>query len=225
MVRRIFKMFVGCVLMLFAVGVAAQTEKTGKNNPAKQAATDDGLNKTDPKNRKQGLWFFKHEAHLGEPLFYEFGNYKDNRRNGIWTRLDSEQRLEATENYNHGVLNGTAQYYERGKLVVVGNYRGLDQSKPFDSVMVTNPNTLEDTLVIVPTDVGYTKHGLWRYYDAATGQLTREEEYQVDNLLYRREYTHYTHADSLAIKARIEQLPHNQKKTNKAPRGKRSLIE
>lgn len=199
----------------------AQSKKTA-DKPVKkeEARKKDNLNKTDERNRKQGLWFYRHEARLGEPLYYEYGSYEDDKKTGVWTRLDAEQSLVSTENFNHGVLNGTSQYYDQGRLVCIGNYRGLNQTQKVDSIWVTNPETDLDTLVVVPTESGYTKHGIWRYYDAVTGQMVREEEYQVDNLIYEKEFNHISKADSLDMKKKEAAFPHNKKKANAKPGGK-----
>jgi hypothetical protein len=210
-----------------------QTKKTSTKPAGNKTANGkpednkkDNLNKTDNQNRKQGLWFYKHEAAMGEPLTYEYGQYINNKKEGIWTKLDAEQRLTATENYNNGVLNGTSQYYENGRLTCIGNYRGLNQEKKYDSVWVTNPDTYEDTLVAVPTELGYTKHGLWRYYDPVTGQMTKEEEYQVDNLIYEKEYHFTSKTDSLKMMERYNHFLSNKKKYYKPPAGKtKSQIE
>lgn len=199
----------------------AQNRKSGTKPVKKEEEKKkDNLNKTDALDRKQGLWFFKHDARMGEPLYYEYGNYQDDKKTGIWTKLDAEQSLMATENYYHGVLNGTSQYYERGRLVCIGNYRGLNQTQKFESIPVTDPITGIDSIVVVPTEMGYTKHGTWRYYDEETGQMTKEEEYQVDNLIFKKEYHHVSKSDSLIIKKRIENFPHNKKKISKETSGK-----
>lgn len=198
---------------------SAQQKKSGKT-VRKEEAKKDNLNKTDDRNRRQGLWFYKHDARLGEPLYFEYGNYEDDRKTGLWTRLDAERSLMATENYSGGVLNGTAQYYERGRLVCIGNYRGLNQSRKYDSIWVTNPETYMDTMVVVNTETGYTKHGIWRYYDAVTGQMTKEEEYQVDNLIYEKEFRHTSKTDSVMIKNKMDKFPHNKKKGQVKPEGK-----
>jgi len=219
-----------CFLILAAAlsgGAAlfAQSRKDEKpeHRPAQKK---DNLNRTDVRNRKQGLWFYEHDARMGEPHYYEYGSYIDDKKSGVWTKLDTDQRLMSTETYSRGQLNGISQYYEDGRLVCVGNYRGLYADGRYDSIWVTNPETLEDSLVAVPTELGYTKHGLWRYYDAGTGQLTREEEYQVDNLIREQEFSHYTRSDSLAIRKRNDNLPHNKKASARPPAGKRkSLIE
>jgi hypothetical protein len=197
----------------------AQTKKS-TNKPVKKEENQkkDNLNKTDDQDRKQGLWFFKHDARMGEPLYFEYGNYQDDKKTGTWTTLDAQRNLVSTENFYHGVLNGTSQYYERGKLVCIGNYRGLNQTQKYDSIWVTDPISQIDSMVVVPTEMGYTKHGTWRYYDAMTGQLTREEEYQVDNLIFEREYHHISKTDSLQMERKAANFPHNRKKAK--PTGK-----
>jgi len=220
--------YIVCTATLSGCFVAfGQNKKTV--NKAETSVRDEGkkdnLNKIDNQNRKQGLWFYKHEARMGEPLTYEYGQYINDKKEGVWTTLDAEQRLLSTENYNKGVLNGTSQYYEKGRLVCIGNYRGLDQSKEYETITVTDPDTYNDTLVTVRTDIGYTKHGIWRYYNAVTGQMTREEEYQVDNLIFSKEYHFVSTADSLQAIERNKRFLSDKKNYYKPPSGKnKSLI-
>src|ERR1700748_1352025 len=131
----------GC-FVAFGQSKKTAAKSTGKTEESKK----DNLNKTDDLNRKQGMWFYKHEAGMGEPLTYEFGQYVNDRKEGVWTTLDAEKRLLSTENFNKGVLNGTSQYYDKGRLVCIGNYRGLDQSKEYETIAVTNPDNYEDTI-------------------------------------------------------------------------------
>jgi hypothetical protein len=222
--------FAATVALSFSV--VAQNKKTlvGKKTAVpfkkqEEPKRKDNLNYTDARNLKQGLWFYEYEARMGEPRYYEYGNYQDDKKTGIWTRLDAEQRLMATETYTRGELNGVAQYYEEGRLVCVGNYRGIYSPNKYDSIWVTKAATYEDTLVAIPTEIGHTKHGKWRYYDAVTGHLTREEEYQVDNLIDQKDFQYFSPSDSLRIKKRNDNLPHNKKGYAKPPAGKsRSLI-
>lgn len=223
--KRIITYLCGAIVLSGGTALFAQQgQKKNKPVARKDETRKDNLNRTDALNRKQGLWFFRHEAGMGEPLYYEYGNYANDRKTGLWTRLDAEQQLAATENYYLGVLNGTAHYYEDGRLTCIGNYRGMYANSKYDSIWVTHPETYEDTLVALPAETGSTRHGLWRYYDAKSGQLTREEEYQVDDLIYRREFQHYTHSDSSRIEQRNANLPHNRKERARPPAGKgRSL--
>lgn len=219
----------GCFAAFAQKGKTAETRKVDNRKTVSEAGTGDNLNKTDARNRKQGLWFYKHEARMGEPLTYEYGSYYNDRKTGTWTRLDAQQELLATENYTNGVLNGSAQYYENGRLVCIGTYRGLNPDMPYDSIWVTNPETYIDSLVVLPSEIGYTKHGLWRYYDTRTGHLTKEEEYQVDNLIRHREFTYISGSDSTRIQQRNASLPHNKKKAESnrtnSSRSRKSLIE
>lgn len=213
------------VLCTLSHHLFAQNKKEQKLSSATASSQPkDNLNKVDNQNRKQGLWFYMHDARMGEPRYYEFGSYKDNKKTGIWTKLDQEQRLTATENYQNGVLNGTSQYYEAGKLYCIGNFRGLNQDQKFDSIMVTDPNTLEDSLVILPSEIGHTKHGIWRYYNVNNGHLIREEEYQVDNLIYEKDFVFLSKEDSARANLQHEQFL-NKRRHEKAPKGKRSILK
>ena len=164
------------------------------------------------------MWYYEAEALRGEPAYKEFGSYKDDARTGLWYKLDKEDQLMAIENYKKGVLNGEVQYYTKGKLSCIGHYRGLNPDNKLDSVWVTDPVTYTDTMVIVPTERGSLKHGRWRYYDPITGKLTREEEYQVDNLISEKEYEFVSKSDSLIIERRKANLPHMTNPSGKNPR-------
>lgn len=198
----------------------AQARHSKKQPPAKVVEstrlsdTDDhhdGLNQVDQHNLKQGTWFTNHKALRGEPAFMEFGNYSDNQKSGLWYKLDDNGQLMAIQNYRKGVLDGQSQFYENGKLVCIGTYRGLNPDTKYDSIWVTDPGTQLDSLVVVPSERGSLKHGLWRYYDPLTGQLTMEEEYQVDDLLYRKRFEVVsTQTDSLYIRNIQKNMPHNK---------------
>jgi antitoxin component YwqK of YwqJK toxin-antitoxin module len=181
------------------------------------------LNRTDFNNRKQGTWFFKHPARMGEPAYAEFGNYQDDLKTGLWYKVDADGVILASENYQRNVLHGTAQYYKNGRLVCVGTYRGLNPDNKFDSIEVVDINTGEVYLAVVPSERGTTKHGIWRYYDPVTGHMIREEEYQIDDLIYSNEFTHATRADSAKVTKREELI--RQGKIKKGKTGKvRSYI-
>lgn len=194
--------------------VTAQSRSANRHpNNNKTSSTDqhqDSLNKTDTQNRKQGMWFYSHEALRGEPAYMEFGNYQDGRKSGLWYKVDKFGQLMAIENFSNDVLNGTSHYYQNGRLVCTGNYRGLNPDNKYDSIYVTNPVTYLDTLVIVPSEKGSLKHGTWRYYNPMTGQLEREEEYQVDDLISSKRFTISSTLDSNYIKRREAEMPHNK---------------
>lgn len=189
----------------------AQSKK-GKNQTGKY---DDSLNKVDKWDKKQGTWFYKVDALRGEPAYMTFGNYVDDKREGIWYKIDAQGQLISIENYNKGLLDKTAQYFENGRLTCIGNYKSFDQTGNLDSIWVTNPITLYDTLVAVPAEKGFVKHGNWRYYDPISGQLVLEQIYQMDDLIRTKAFPLLTKSDSTLIRKRVESLPHNQYKADK----------
>jgi antitoxin component YwqK of YwqJK toxin-antitoxin module len=215
------KYFMMLASIISGINISYGQKKNNSSNKTNTTTKTDNLNKTDALNKKQGLWFYHFKAQMGEPELYEFGSYKDDKKTGVWTKLDKEQMLVATENYTKGVLNGTAQYYESGKLICIGQYRGLNPDYKFDTIVIVNPNSFVDSTVVVPSEIGSTKHGMWRYYDAQSGQMIKEEEYQVDNKIYEKTFQHYTPSDSSHIKKIEANLPHNK---NKKPGKSKSLI-
>lgn len=213
------------VFVCFCIWVtdAFAQDAAAKSKPRKSAANnadDDNtsLNKKDVQNRKQGMWYYVVAPLRGEPGYKEFGNYKNDLRTGLWYRLDNEDQLMAVENYKKGVLNGEAQYYSKGRLSCIGQYRGLNPDNKLDSIWVTDPVTYADTMIIVPTEQGTLRHGKWRYYDPMSGRLTREEEYQVDSLISEKDYNFVSTSDSLLIEQRKANLPHITNPTGKNPK-------
>ncbi len=198
-----------CCLCVLPAEAQINHQSNNKDNTPREEHQD-SLNKTDGQNRKQGMWFYSHEALRGEPAYMEFGSYQDGRKSGLWYKVDKFGQLMAIENFSNNVRNGTSQYYQNGRLVCTGNYRGLNPDNKFDSIYVTNPITYLDTLVIVPSEKGSLKHGTWRYYNPVTGQLEREEEYQVDDLISSKRFTIASTLDSNYIKKREAELPHNK---------------
>src|SRR5690606_23832105 len=110
-------------------------------------------------------------------------------------------------NFREDLLDGEVKYYTNGRLNCTGNYRGLNRSYDYDTVMVTNPETGAQSLVPVPTYKGSLRHGMWRFYDVESGRLLREEDYQVDELVYHKDYL--SKADSAYYEKRRATLPHN----------------
>src|SRR5690606_26255968 len=116
------------------------------------------------------------------------GIYYHGRKMGLWYKMDDAGELLAVEGYKNDAKDGEVKYFDRGRLMAVGHYRGLNPDHPTDTIMVEHPITGVQELRSVSTDKGSLRHGLWRYYDPETGRLTREEEYQVDELIYTREF-------------------------------------
>jgi len=187
-------------LVLLTLGAQAQTREAAK--PA-------ALNQLDTKGKRNGMWWLSFPERMGEPSYTEFGNYDHGSRIGPWYKMDGEGNVVAIENYKNDKKNGEAKYFEQGHLYCTGSFRGLNPAYAYDTIMVTDPVTGAESLRAVPTDKGTVRHGMWRYYDPQTGRLVREEEYQVDELIYHKEFG-LTKADSLYYQQRTQALPHNK---------------
>jgi hypothetical protein len=48
----------------------------------------DTLNIVDKQDKKQGKWVIRHESVRGEPGFEEEGEYKNDRKEGIWRKFN-----------------------------------------------------------------------------------------------------------------------------------------
>ncbi len=177
------------------------------------------INKLDENGKRQGTWLVSQQAHMGEPGFSEFGNYDHGLKMGKWYKIDDEGDLMSVEMFKNDVLDGEVKYYEKGKLTCIGHYRGLNPNVEYDTVMVVHPITGEESLKAIESERGTARHGLWQFFDPQTGKLVKEEEYQVDELVYSHRFD-LTKADSLATQAHIQDLPHNTGTQYKPPVGK-----
>lgn len=218
--KRIIFIFFFWATLLSCFITLAQTQKDNNVEGKKEKVKTDSLNKRDKEKRKQGTWFYRHEARMGEPAYAEFGNYKDDKKNGTWYKVDKDGVIIAIENYSRNVLNGTAHYYQNGRLVCTGNYRGLNPDNKYDSVLVVDINTYEEKMVAVLSERGSVRHGIWRYYDPESGHMTREEEYQIDDLIDKKDFFFTSKSDSILLKQNHENRPHNKKKIEKTRTGK-----
>ncbi len=171
-------------MSFMALNLSAQT-----GNSSDTVQQHKPINLLDAAGRRTGLWLIAHDERMGEEAYYEFGNYDAGRKTGLWYKVDPQESLLAIENYRNDVLHGEVKYFDHGLLVCIGHYRGLNQANLFDTIAVKDPVT--DTFIqrIIPSDHGSLKHGAWKYYDEETGKLVKEEEYQVDNLIYHKEYS------------------------------------
>jgi antitoxin component YwqK of YwqJK toxin-antitoxin module len=174
------------------------------------------INKTDAKGKKNGMWLITQPARMGEPSSTEFGSYEHGNKTGLWYKLGGEGDLLAVETFKNNVLDGEAKYYENGRINCVGYYRGLNPNHDFDTVFVLDPATHHEITRIIPTERGSVRHGTWRFYDTDNGRMVREEDYQVDELVFSKDYP-YSKADSAAILKRETKLPHNKDNAYKPP--------
>lgn len=177
------------------------------------------LNQLDKKGRREGMWLAQYPERMGEDAYSEFGNYIGGRKNGTWYRMDPSGELLAIERFKNDVLDGEVKYFEQGRLVCIGHYRGLNPGRAYDTILVLNPVTGFERLTPIPTERGTIRHGMWRFYDPETGRLIREDDYQADELMSRQEFP-LSNKDSLYYEQRNKRLPHNRKKYYTPPAGK-----
>ncbi|MBS1772352.1 MAG: hypothetical protein JST82_05795 [Bacteroidetes bacterium] len=184
----------------------------GQNKPAPK----DDINKLDAFGRRTGMWVINQPANKGEGGLSEFGAYNAGLKTGLWYKVSNEEGMLAAETFKNNVLDGEVKYYEKGKLTCIGYYRGLNPTHDFDTIFVTDPVTHDEIRRIVPTEKGTMRHGTWRFYDADNGRLVREEDYQLDELVYHRDFD-MSKADSVAMDKRQRKLPHNKNKVYEPP--------
>jgi hypothetical protein len=201
MIRFIFLLF----LSLYSTGVYAQS------------APVTPLNLTDAKGKPHGQWVVQTPARMGEDAFSEWGNYEHGIKYGTWYKFDGDAQVTAIEHFRGGVLDGEVKYFERGTLVCMGHYRGLNPKYQFDTIYITEPVTGQELRRIIPTERGQVKQGMWRFYDARTGRLEREVDYQLDEVR-ARQYFSIASVDSAWYQRHVQAMPHNQKRTYKPSR-------
>jgi antitoxin component YwqK of YwqJK toxin-antitoxin module len=193
------------VLLSNGVTVFAKKEKLPDTNVP--------LNRFDADGKRNGTWWITHKAGMGEEASSEFGNYDGGVKYGKWYKLDKEGDITAIEMFKNDRLDGEVKYYEKGILYCTGFYRTFKTGADRDTIMVVNPENDEQMLREVLAEHNTMRHGIWRFFDETTGKLIKEEEYQVDSLIWSKRYT--SPQDSLANAKRESLMPHNKKKYKK----------
>ncbi len=54
--------------------------------------------------------------------------------------------------------------------------------------MVEDPVTNIESPVVIKSDVGSIRHGLWTFYDIETSRISKIVEYQADEVVYEKEF-------------------------------------
>lgn len=170
------------------------------------------------------MWYFSTTARMGEPGTVEFGSYQHGKRVGKWYKMEKETSdLLSIESYKNGMLHGEVKYFEMGKLYCTGNYLALDPQKKYDTIVVTDPETLLESYRVLSTESGSIRHGIWQYFDPQTGHMIRTEDYVGDELVFRKDF-------EVSEKENTQQnyqknMPHNKKQNYQPPPGKRSYTQ
>lgn len=223
LIRRLFLLLL--LLALAARPCLAQQEVRiqGALSQAGDTAGLPPVNQLNAVGQRQGWWYLHQPARMGEPAYTEFGAYTAGRRYGPWYTMNGLGLIVAIENYRKDVIDGEAKYFEEGRLAAIGHYRGLNPDSKYDTVDVIEPVTGEVSKVVLPSERGSLKHGNWRFYDPASGQLLREEEWQVGELRSQRSYAQTVISDSTSMQRFNQRVQAEGQRKTLPPRGKRSL--
>lgn len=181
----------------------------------------DDINKLDGNGNRHGTWLLSQAGRMGENSFSEFGVYEHGIKTGVWYKVDGEGELMSVETFKNNVLDGEVKYYDRGKLSSIGHYIGLNPAQPYDTFYVTDPVTDAEVRRIIATERHTMRHGMWRFYDTDNGRLVREEDYQVDELIFQKDYE-LSKEDSLYYAQRQLKMPHTKKRSYTPPPAKRT---
>lgn len=171
------------------------------------------INQLDESGKPHGLWYTYTPAERGEGAESKFGHYDHGDKMGLWYVNDGKGNMISIETFKFNVRDGEAKYFENGQLTCIGHYRGLNPKLALDTVLIVDPITGDEKWVSVPTERGSVRHGSWRFYDELSGRLIKEEQYQIDELIYKKDFS-ISAADSSFYQKRNAILPH---KGNKLP--------
>jgi len=174
---------------------------------AQEAERTEPLNARDAAGKPHGLWYIRQPARMGEPASTQWGMFEHGAKTGVWYTTDAEGELISTERFRAGLKHGEARYFERGRVLAAGPYLALNATRAWDTVWVTDAVTLAERRVPIRTERGSIRHGLWRFYDAESGRLVREVDYQADEAVYERTFL-ISAQDSSYYRQRAARLPH-----------------
>jgi len=147
----------------------------------------DTLNCTDYNDKKQGKWVVHIDEIRGEPGYEEEGEFKDDKKEGLWRRYNLMGDFIAVESFKWGYKNGVSQYFNINGLEHEESWRAINPIYPYDTVFVPSvidPDKYE--MKVVKVDATAVKEGNWRYYDPVSGTLLRTETYFLDKLQDRK---------------------------------------
>ena len=110
-------------ILIFSSGYA-QRISPGKNNFSKK----DTINILDSKGLKQGYWIVfgqsKPKSCYKPQAKVEEGNYKDNKKTGIWIEYFCNSNIKSKVTFTNGRPDGPAtMYYENGKISEEGVWK------------------------------------------------------------------------------------------------------
>jgi hypothetical protein len=166
------------LLLFFSVNAFSQWKDYKIN------ANGDTLNRIDVIDRKQGPWVNRFETVRGEPGYEEEGWYTNGRKDGEWRMFSLMGDLVGVEFYKWGLKDSVCRYYNKhGELRLEQRWKAINPDKAYDTLLIEDPDKFDTyRTVIVKNEGASLKHGVWKYYDAETGAVTRTETYMLGEL-------------------------------------------
>ncbi len=194
--------------ILVCLSLPALAQNTAKQlpNQFEIAVNGDTINRTNAQGKRSGIWSIYNESRFGDDSFYDIGEYTEDKKHGVWKMYSKSGLLIKAVNYYNNYKHGEAKFYDQGRLVCVGQNKALRTDVAYDTILVEDAITNELKERIIPTSLGSVRHGLWVYYKPPFKEITRIEEYQLDELIYEKDYT--TKTDSMAIQKKLATYPH-----------------
>jgi hypothetical protein len=156
---------------------------TAQYKSYKLTAKRDTINIVDQNGLKQGRWVSKMPGLRGEPGYDEEGIYRDGKKEGVWRMYTLVGDLYAVERYRWGNKDGISQYYNIAGLMRQESWKAVNPDNPYDTIDVpdlADPNKI--TRRVIKIEGTAVKHGTWKYFDAATGAITKTDTYFLDKL-------------------------------------------
>ena len=170
-------------IIIITIAIFFSIKSFGQCKTYRLSGQGDTLNCIDMKDKKQGKWVIHLDNVHGEPGFEEEGEFKDDKREGMWRKYNLMGDFIAIENYRYGYKDGLSQYYDMFGLEHEEFWHSINPIYPFDTVYVPNVNDPDKyEMKIVKVEASTVKHGNWRYYDSQTGNLLKTESYLFDKL-------------------------------------------
>jgi len=164
-------------LLLWSFSVSAQWKSY------RIAANGDTINRIDNNNLKQGRWAEKVESLRGEPGYESEGIYKNGKKEGMWRAYTKMGDLFAVERYKWGYKDGKSQYYSIQGIEREESWKAVNPASPYDTVEVFDPiDPYKVKLQVVKIEGTSVKHGTWKFYNVATGDVVKTENWFLDKL-------------------------------------------
>lgn len=173
-----------CVSCLLFISILFNAKSFCQCKTYQLNAKKDTINCTDFNDLKQGYWYTKVVNNHGEPGYQEEGYYKDNKKEGAWTRYNLMGDVIAEENYKWGYKDGINRYYNIIGILREESWRAINPKNPYDTVRayhLDNPDKYD--LKIIKVDASTVKHGTWNYYDPERQTIIKSEEFVIDQLI------------------------------------------